>query len=147
MPARAEEIHHAEQEGVKFHLLTTPVAFHGENGRVSALECLKNELGEPDASGRRRPVPVPDSNFQIPADVMVVAIGQSPSPIIAKTTPELSIAKNGTVVVSQESMKTSKKGVFAGGDIITGGATVILAMGQAKTAAAAIDEYLRTGEW
>ncbi len=147
MPARAEEIHHAEQEGVKFYFLTTPVAFHGENGRVASLECLENQLGEPDASGRRRPVPVPDSNFHIHADVMVIAIGQSPSPIIAKTTPELSTAKNGTVVVSQESMKTSKRGVFAGGDIITGGATVILAMGQAKTAAAAIDEYLRAGEW
>jgi glutamate synthase (NADPH/NADH) small chain len=147
MPARAEEIHHAEQEGVKFYFLTTPVAFHGENGRVASLECLENKLGEPDASGRRRPVPVADSNFHIHADVMVIAIGQSPSPIIAKTTPELSTAKNGTVVVSQESMKTSKRGVFAGGDIITGGATVILAMGQAKTAAAAIDEYLRTGEW
>lgn len=147
MPARVEEIHHAEQEGVKFYFLTTPVAFHGENGRVQSLECLENQLGEPDASGRRRPVPVPDSNFHIHADVMVIAIGQSPSPIIAKTTPELSTAKNGTVVVNQESMKTSKRGVFAGGDIITGGATVILAMGQAKTAAAAIDEYLRTGEW
>ncbi len=147
MPARIEEIHHAEQEGVQFHLLTTPLAFHGEKGRVTALECLKNELGEPDASGRRRPVPIKDSNFKIEADVMVVAIGQSPSPIIAKTTPDLSVAKNGTVVVSQSNMKTSKKGVFAGGDIITGGATVILAMGQAKTAAAAIDEYLRTGEW
>ncbi len=147
MPARVEEIHHAEQEGVQFYFLTTPLAFHGENGRVAALECLKNELGEPDASGRRRPVQIADSNFKIEADVMVVAIGQSPSPLIAQTTPELSIAKNGTVVVSRETMKTSKKGVFAGGDIITGGATVILAMGQAKTAAAAIDEYLRTGEW
>ncbi len=147
MPARAEEIHHAEQEGVQFYFLTTPVAFHGENGRVTSLECIKNELGEPDASGRRRPVPIPDSNFHIPGDVMVIAIGQSPSPLISKTTPELKTAKNGTLVVDSQTMKTSKKGVFAGGDIITGGATVILAMGQGKIAAKAIDEYLRTGEW
>jgi glutamate synthase (NADPH/NADH) small chain len=147
MPARLEEIEHAEQEGVQFHLLTTPLAFHGEHGRVQELECLRNELGEPDASGRRRPVPVPDSNFRIPADVMVIAIGQSPSPLIANSTPELKLGKGGIVMVDQKSMKTSKKGVFAGGDIVTGGATVILAMGQAKIAAAAIDEYLDTGVW
>jgi glutamate synthase (NADPH/NADH) small chain len=147
MPARLEEVHHAEQEGVKFHLLTTPVAFHGENGRVTALECLRNELGAPDASGRRRPEPIPDSNFRIEADVMVVAIGQSPSPLLSKTTPELQSAKNGVVIVDFKNMKTSKKGVFAGGDIVTGGATVILAMGQARVAAKAIEEYLETGAW
>jgi glutamate synthase (NADPH/NADH) small chain len=147
MPARAEEVHHAEQEGVKFHLLTTPLGFTGENGRVTGLECLQNELGEPDASGRRRPVPIPDSNFTIEADVAVIAIGQSPSPIIAKTTPDLATAKGGVVVVDKDTMKTSKKGVFAGGDVITGGATVILAMGQAKVAAKAMAEYLETGAW
>lgn len=147
LPARLEEVHHAEQEGVKFHLLTTPVAFHGENGRVTALECLRNELGAPDASGRRRPEPIPDSNFRIEADVMVVAIGQSPSPLLSKTTPELQSAKNGVVIVDFKTMKTSKKGVFAGGDIVTGGATVILAMGQARVAAKAIEEYLETGNW
>ncbi len=147
MPARQEEIHHAEQEGVQFHLLTTPLAFHGENGRVTALECLRNELGEPDASGRRRPVPVPDSNFNIEADVMVIAIGQSPSPLISKTTPGLAEGKGGILQVDAATMKTSRAGVFAGGDIVTGGATVILAMGQAKVAAAAIDAYLNTGEW
>src|SRR5512133_405333 len=147
LPARAEEIHHAEQEGVHLNLLTTPVAFHGENGRVTELECLQNELGEPDASGRRKPVPVPNSNFRIKADVMVIAIGQSPSPLSAKTTPELRIGKNDVVAVDFTTMKTSKKGVFAGGDIVTGGATVILAMGQARVAARAIEEYLETGVW
>jgi len=147
LPARAEEVHHAEQEGVQFNLLTTPIAFHGKDGRVTALECIKNELGEPDASGRRKPVPIEGSNFFIEADVMVIAIGQSPSPLIANTTPELETRKNGTVTTNSASLKTSKKGVFAAGDIITGGATVILAMGQAKIAAKAIDEYLQTGIW
>jgi glutamate synthase (NADPH/NADH) small chain len=123
------------------------VAFHGKDGRVTALECIKNELGEPDASGRRRPVPIAGSNFFIEADVMVIAIGQSPSPLIANTTPELKVGKNGTVSADMGTMKTSKKGVFAAGDIITGGATVILAMGQAKIAAKTIDEYLKTGGW
>ena len=147
LPARAEEVHHAEEEGVQFNLLTTPVAFHGKDGRVTALECIKNELGEPDASGRRKPVPIAGSNFFIEADVMIIAIGQSPSPLIANTTPELKTMKNGTVSAEPNTMKTSKKGVFAAGDIITGGATVILAMGQAKLAAKAIDEYLKTGIW
>jgi glutamate synthase (NADPH) small chain len=147
LPARMEEVEHAEQEGVQFHLLTSPVAFYGEGGRVKELECLKNELGEPDTSGRRRPVAVEGSNFRIPADVMVVAVGQSPSPLISKSTPELAVGKGGIVVVDQASMKTSMKGVFAGGDVITGGATVILAMGQAKIASKAINEYLQTGVW
>jgi glutamate synthase (NADPH/NADH) small chain len=147
MPARAEELHHAEEEGVQFNLLTTPIAFHGKDGRVTSLECIKNELGEPDASGRRKPVPIEGSNFFIEADVMIIAIGQSPSPLIANTTPELKVGKNGTVSADMSTMKTSKKGVFAAGDIITGGATVILAMGQAKLAAKAIDEYLKTGVW
>ncbi len=147
MPARREEIHHAEQEGVEFHLLTTPIAFHGDKGRVASLECIQNELGEPDASGRRKPVPIEGSNFHIAADVMVIAIGQSPSPLVSRTTPDLETAKSGIVVVAKETMKTSKKGVFAGGDIVTGGATVILAMGQGKIAAAAIDEYLKSGNW
>jgi len=147
LPARAEEVHHAEEEGVQFNLLTTPVAFHGKDGRVTSLECIKNELGEPDASGRRKPVPIEGSNFFIEADVMIIAIGQSPSPLIANTTPELKTMKNGTVAADMNTMKTSKKGVFAAGDIITGGATVILAMGQAKIAAKTIDEYLKTGVW
>ena len=148
MPARAEEIHHAEQEGVHLELLTTPVALYGNgNGWVKEMECIRNELGAPDASGRHRPVPIADSNFRIPVDVVVVSIGQSPNPLIPKTTPELKTGKGDVVVVDPQTMKTSKRGVFAGGDVITGGATVILAMGQAKTAARAIDEYLRTGQW
>jgi glutamate synthase (NADPH/NADH) small chain len=148
MPARKEEIHHAEEEGVRFELLTSPVAFHGDsNSWAKEIECIRNELGEPDASGRRRPVPIKDSNFRIPVDVVVLAIGQSPNPLIPKTTPDLKTGKDGVVIVDHETMKTSKKGVFAGGDVATGGATVILAMGQGKKAAKAIDEYLKTGQW
>ncbi len=148
MPARLEEIHHAEEEGVQFMLLTTPIAFHGdEQGRVKELECLRNELGEPDESGRRRPVAIPGSNFRIPCDLAIIAIGQSPNPLIPTTTPQLKIGKGGVVIVDEKTMKTSIKGVFAGGDVATGGATVILAMGHARIAAKAIDEYLRTGEW
>ena len=148
MPARVEEIHHAEQEGIRFELLTTPIAFHGDsNGWVKEIECVRNQLGEPDASGRRRPVPIKDSNFRIPVDVAVLAIGQSPNPLIPKTTPDLKTEKDGVVVIDNETGKTSKKGVFAGGDVATGGATVILAMGQGKKAAKAIDEYLKTGQW
>jgi glutamate synthase (NADPH/NADH) small chain len=148
MPARAEEIHHAEEEGVQFKLLATPLAIHGdEKGRVKELECIQTRLGEPDASGRRRPVPIERSNFRIPADTVIIAIGQSPSPLIPKTTPDLKTERDGVVVIENETGKTSKKGVFAGGDVATGGATVILAMGQAKKAAKAIDEYLTTGQW
>ncbi len=148
MPARAEEIHHAEEEGVQFKLLATPVAIHGdEKGRVKELECIQNQLGEPDASGRRRPVPIEGSNFRIPADTVIIAIGQSPSPLIPKTTPDLKTGEDGVVVIDNETGKTSKKGVFAGGDVATGGATVIVAMGQGKKAAKAIDEYLKTGQW
>jgi glutamate synthase (NADPH/NADH) small chain len=147
MPARAEEIHHAEQEGVKFHLLTTPVAFYGEKECLRGLNCIQNELGDPDASGRRKPVPIEGSNFHIPADVAIIAIGQSPSPLISKTTEDLKTAKGGIVEVDKASMKTSKRGVFAGGDVVTGGATVIMAMGQAKIAAKAIHDYLQTSQW
>jgi glutamate synthase (NADPH/NADH) small chain len=148
MPCREEEIHHAVEEGVQLNLLLTPVAFHGDgNGWVKEMECLKNELGEPDASGRRRPVPIPGSNFRIPADVVVIAIGQSPNPLIPNTTPGLETGRRGNIIVDEQTMKTAKKGVFAGGDVATGGATVILAMGQAKIAAQAMNEYLKTGEW
>lgn len=148
MPARAEEIHHAEQEAVRFELLTTPIAFHGDsNGWVKEIECIRNQLGEPDASGRRRPVPIKDSNFRIQIDVAVLAIGQSPNPLIPKTTPDLKTGKDGVVIIDNETGRTSKKGVFAGGDVATGGTTVILAMGQGKKAAKAMDEYLKTGQW
>lgn len=148
MPCREEEIHHAVEEGVQLNLLLTPVAFHGDrNDWVREIEVLKNELGEPDKSGRRRPVPVEGSNFRIPVDIVVIAIGQSPNPMIPKTTQGLETGKWGNIIVEEETMKTTKQGVFAGGDVATGGATVILAMGQAKIAAKAINEYLETGEW
>jgi len=148
MPCRLEELEHAEAEGVQFEYLTTPIAFHGdENGRVTEVECIRNELGEPDASGRRRPVPIEGSNFRVPADIVIISIGQSPSPLIPKTTPQLKTGRRSEFVVDPNTMKTTMKGVFAGGDAATGGATVILAMGQAKIAARAIDEYLKTGEW
>jgi glutamate synthase (NADPH/NADH) small chain len=148
MPARLEEIHHAEQEGNEFQFLTTPVAIHGDDqGQVKELECLRNELGEPDASGRRRPVAIEGSNFRIPADIVIIAIGQSPSPLIPRTTADLTTKRDGVVVTDEATGKTSKRGVFAGGDVATGGATVILAMGQGRTAASAIDDYLKTGVW
>jgi glutamate synthase (NADPH/NADH) small chain len=148
MPARAAEIHHAEEEGVEFQLLTNPVRYLAdENGWVKEVECIRMELGEPDASGRRRPVPVPGSEFRIPVDTVVIAIGNSPNPLIPQTTTGLEISKRGTIVVDPETGRTSKKGVFAGGDIVTGAATVILAMGAGRIAARSMDEYLRTGKW
>ncbi len=148
MPARVEEVHHAEEEGVLFQLLTNPVRFIGdERGRLKAVECVRMELGEPDDSGRRRPVVMKGSEFTIDVDVAIVAIGNGPNPLIPRTTPGLSVNKWGNIVADDESMKTSRKGVFAGGDIVTGAATVILAMGAGRKAAMAIDTYLQTGEW
>ena len=148
MPARVEEVHHAEEEGVIFQLLTNPVRFIGdEKGRLKAVECVRMELGEPDDSGRRRPVVVKGSEFTIDIDVAIVAIGNGPNPLIPRTTPGLALNKWGNIVAHEESMKTSRKGVFAGGDIVTGAATVILAMGAGRKAALAIDTYLQTGEW
>jgi glutamate synthase (NADPH/NADH) small chain len=148
MPARTAEVHHAEQEGIEFNLLTNPVRYIAdERGWVRAVECLRMELGEPDASGRRRPVAVKGSEFQIPVDTVVVAIGNSPNPLIPQTTPGLETAKHGNVVADPKTGRTSKKGVFAGGDIVTGAATVILAMGAGRLAANSIDEYLKTGQW
>ncbi len=148
MPARVEEVHHAEEEGVIFQLLTNPVRFIGdEKGRLKAVECVRMELGEPDDSGRRRPVVVKGSEFTIDIDVAIVAIGNGPNPLIPRTTPGLALNKWGNIVAHEESMKTSRKGVFAGGDIVTGAATVILAMGAGRKAAMAIDTYLQTGEW
>ena len=148
MPARAEEIHHAEEEGVEFHLLTNPVAYHGdESGRVREVECIRMKLGEPDSSGRRRPVPMEGSNFRMAVDVVVVSIGNSPNPLIPNTTPGLETGKWGNIVIDEETGKTSKKGVFAGGDVATGAATVISAMGAGRRAARAIQQYLMDGEW
>ena len=143
MPARAEEIHHAEQEGVKFKLLNNPIRIIGdERRRVVAMECIRMELGEPDESGRRSPVPVKGSEFIMELDTVIVAIGNQPNPLIPKTMPELQTTKWGTIIVDEKTMQTSVPGVFAGGDIVSGAATVILAMGQGRIAAAAIDKYL-----
>ena len=144
MPARREEIHHAKEEGVDFKLLCNPVRILGtEDGWATQVECVKMELGEPDASGRRRPVEIPDSEFCIDAEVVIIAIGQTPNPLIKDTTPDLETNRRGCIVVQEETGATSKPGVYAGGDVVTGAATVILAMGAGKTAAQSIDEYLR----
>lgn len=148
MPARDEEIHHAEQEGIIFDILTLPVKYLGdENSWVQQMECLKMQLGEPDASGRRRPVPIEGSNFITPVDTVVCAIGQSPNPLIPQTTPDLKVGKWGNIEVDPETGKTSKKGCWAGGDVVRGGATVILAMGDGRVSARSIHEYLKTGVW
>ncbi|MHB8111820.1 MAG: FAD-dependent oxidoreductase, partial [Syntrophorhabdaceae bacterium] len=145
MPARAEESHHAQEEGIDFRLLTNPVKIVGdENGWVKGIECVKMELGEPDASGRRRPVEIKGSNYIIDVDVVIIAIGQGPNPILTSTTPGLQLRKSGNIDADPETGKTNREGVFAGGDIVTGAATVILAMGAGKKAADAIDEYLKS---
>ena len=142
LPARKEEVHHAKEEGIIFKLLNNPCAIHGEDGWVTGIEVVKQELGEPDASGRRSPVPVEGSNYVIDVDTVVIAIGQSPNPLIRQTTPGLETQKWGGIIVEEDTMKTSKDCVYAGGDTVTGAATVILAMGAGKKAAKAIDEYL-----
>jgi glutamate synthase (NADPH/NADH) small chain len=148
MPARQEEIHHAEEEGIEFLFLENPLEFIGEDGWMKQVKLQKMELGEPDASGRRRPVPVAGSEHIIDIDMAIVAIGNGSNPIIQKTTPDLNFNKRGNILVDEATMKTSKKGVFAGGDIVTGGATVILAMGAGRKAAAAINDYLQnTDVW
>jgi glutamate synthase (NADPH/NADH) small chain len=146
MPARAEEIHHGEEEGLELHLLTAPVRFIGdEKGRVKAIECLRMELGAPDDSGRRRPVPVKDSNFIIDTDMVVIAVGANANPLITSTTPGLKTNKWGYIIADPETGKTLKPKVWAGGDIVTGAATVILAMGAGRLAADSIDKFLQTG--
>ncbi len=143
LPARREEFHHAKDEGVQFRFLTNPVAFLGENGRVAGVHCLRMELGEPDASGRRRPVPVTGSEFDIEADTVVVAIGNGPHPLVLQTTPGLTLNRWGNIEADPETGATSLRGVYAGGDIVTGAATVIEAMGAGKRAAHAIDAFLK----
>jgi len=144
MPARVEEIHHAEQEDVKLKLLNNPIRIIGsDHHRVVAMECIRMELGEPDESGRRRPVPVKGSEFIMELDTVIVAIGNKPNPLIPQTMPELKVTDRGTIVVDENTMQTSIQGVYAGGDIVSGAATVILAMGQGRIAAAAINEYLK----
>lgn len=143
MPARKEEIHHGEQEGVEFLLLTNPVRFIGDNGWLTGMECQKMELGEPDASGRRKPVPVAGSEFILDVEAVIVATGNGSNPLINKTTPGLTANKYGNII-ADESGKTSREGVWAGGDIVIGAATVIKAMGAGKKAAAAIHDYVMT---
>lgn len=143
LPARAEEVHHAKEEGIHFELLTNPVRIHGdEDGLVKSVECVKMELGEPDDSGRRRPVVVEGSNFMVDVDTVIMSIGTSPNPLIRSTTNGLETNKWGCIV-ADETGATTRKGVFAGGDAVTGAATVILAMGAGKTAATAIDKMIQ----
>ncbi|MDK2887573.1 MAG: glutamate synthase small chain [Thermoanaerobacter sp.] len=143
LPARHEEVEHAKEEGIKFAFLTNPVRILAdENGWVKGMECLRYELGEPDESGRRRPVPIPGSEFVMEVDTVVVAIGQAPNPLVPRTTRGLELGKKGNIVADPQTGATSKPGVFAGGDVVTGAATVILAMGAGRVAARSIHDYL-----
>ncbi len=143
MPARKEEVHHAMEEGIIFKNLNNPVKILGdENGRVKAMECVEMELGEPDESGRRRPIVKEGSNFELPVDTVIMAIGTSPNPLIRSTTKGLETNRKGCLIVNEDTMQTTREGVYAGGDAVTGAATVILAMGAGKQAAKSIDEYL-----
>lgn len=143
LPARKEEVHHAKEEGIEFRMLTNPVEIIGdENGWVKGIRCIRMELGEPDESGRRSPVPVPGSEFEIPTETVIMALGTSPNPLIVNTTEGLQATRRGGIEADGTG-KTSREGIFAGGDAVTGAATVILAMGAGRKAAAAIDEYLR----
>ncbi|GAG48551.1 unnamed protein product, partial [marine sediment metagenome] len=144
MPARTEEIHHGEQEGIEFIFLASPLELLGDDrGWVRGVRLQRMRLGEPDDSGRRRPVPIEGSEFELPADIAVVAIGTRANPLLTSTCPDLKLNKWGNIEVDENQM-TSIRGLFAGGDIVRGGATVILAMGDGKNAAAAIDRYIRS---
>jgi glutamate synthase (NADPH/NADH) small chain len=146
MPARAAEIHHAEEEGIEFYLLTNPTRYLGdESGRLIGMECLKMELGEPDDSGRRRPVAIEGSEFQLETDLVIVAVGSGANPLLTQSTPDLDLNKWGYIKADLETNKTTMKGVWAGGDIVTGAATVILAMGAGRKAADSIHDYLTWG--
>ena len=143
LPARAEEVHHAKEEGIIFDLLTNPTEIVAdENGWVSGIKCVKMELGEPDASGRRKPVEIPDSEFTMDLDAVIMSLGTSPNPLIHSTTAGLDVNKRQCIIAEEETGKTTKEGVYAGGDAVTGAATVILAMGAGKAGAKGIDEYL-----
>jgi len=148
LPARAEEVHHAHEEGIQFRMLSNPVELLGdEKGWLTGVRCIKMELGEPDAKGRRRPFEVKGSEFLIPASVVIIGVGTTANPLIQSTTPDLKTDPRGYIFADPETTRTSKHGVFAGGDIVTGAATVILAMGAGRKAAASIHEFLTTGEW
>jgi glutamate synthase (NADPH/NADH) small chain len=151
MPARNEEIEHAKEEGIEFKNLCNPVEIIGgvkedgkPSGRVASMKCIRMELGEPDASGRRRPVEIPGSEFELPVDTVIMALGTSPNPLIRSTTPGLETNRRGCLIVSEDEVSTTREGVFAGGDAVTGAATVILAMGAGKKAAVAIDKYIQS---
>ena len=144
MPARNEEIHHAKEEGIEFRLLTNPKRILGQDGKVTGMECIRMELGEPDESGRRRPVEVPGSEFVLEVDTVIMSLGTSPNPLIRSTTPGLETNRKGCLVVNEETMQTTREGVYAGGDAVTGAATVILAMGAGKKAAEHIHQYLQS---
>ena len=145
LPARKEEVHHAKEEGIQFDLLCNPVEIHvDENGWVKGIRCIRMELGEPDASGRRRPVPVEGSEFDMDVDTVIMSLGTSPNPLISSTTIGLDINKRKCIIANEEDGQTSKTGVFAGGDAVTGAATVILAMGAGKAAAKGIDAFIRS---
>ena len=146
MPARAAEIHHAEEEGIEFFLLTNPTKYLGnEQGRLTGMVCLQMELGEPDNSGRRRPVPIQGSEFELECDLCVVAVGSGANPLLTQSTPDMELNNWGYIIADPETGKTTKKGVWAGGDIVTGAATVILAMGAGRKAADSIHQYLTWG--
>lgn len=145
LPARVEEVEHASEEGVFFHLLANPVRFLGDDHRLRGVECVEMKLGDRDESGRRRPVPIPGTEFTIETDTVVVAVGNEPHPLIPKTTCDLETTRRGNIVADPETGQTSKRGVFAGGDIVTGAATVIEAMGAGKRAATAIHAFLENG--
>jgi len=147
LPARLEEIKRAEEEGVNFIFLSAPLAFTGNGGWVDTVECQEMELGEPDESGRRSPIPKKGSTFTLKVDTVIIAIGNRPNPIISKTTQGLNIGRHGEILVDPATGKTSKVGVFAGGDIVSGSATVIEAMGAGRRSAIAIHRYLTTGVW
>ena len=145
LPARKEEVHHAKEEGIQFDLLCNPVEIHvDENGWVKGIRCIRMELGEPDASGRRRPVEIPGSEFEIEVDEVIMSLGTSPNPLISSTTYGLDVNRRKCIVAEEETGKTSKEGVYAGGDAVTGAATVILAMGAGKAGAKGIDEYIKS---
>jgi glutamate synthase (NADPH/NADH) small chain len=148
MPARAEEVHHARQERIDFQMLTAPKEFLSDGkGWLTAARCVRMELGEPHAAGRRRPVPIKGSEFDLPLSVAIMAIGTTANPIVRSTTPGLGTDKRGYIQADSETQRTTRRGVFAGGDIVTGAATVILAMGAGRRAAASIHDYLTIGQW
>jgi glutamate synthase (NADPH/NADH) small chain len=142
MPAREEEIHHGEEEGIIFHMLTNPVEVKGSDGRIVGMVCQRMELGEPDESGRRRPVPIEGEYFELDCSVMVMAIGTRANPLLPSTTEGLGLNRRGYIEVDRQTFAASLPGVYAGGDIVTGSATVIEAMGAGKTAAAAMDAWM-----